>query len=158
MNFSEVLEIAPADGTIVAQRIGPVALGIFNPQGLAFDRVFFFTPILPVAIDIKPGSFPNSVNPNTKGVIPVAILTTGTFDATTVDPTTVLFGPTGTEALPVHFALEDVDGDGDTDMILHFNAQDAGIQCGDTSPSLTGETFGGQVIEGSDSIRTVGCK
>ena len=96
--------------------------------------------------------------------IPVAILTTdatdnvGTFDATTVDPTTVRFGSTGTEATPVQDALEDVDGDGDTDMILRFNTQDTGIECGDTSATLTGQTFDGQTIHGTDSIETVGCK
>ena len=111
-----------------------------------------------IAIDIKPGTFPNSINPRGKGVIPVAILTTDTFDATTIDQTTVRFGPNGTEAAPVQSALEDVDGDGDTDMILHFKTQDTGIVCGDTSASLTGETFGGQAIEGSDSVKTVGCK
>ena len=111
-----------------------------------------------VKIDIKPGSFRNSINPKSKGKIPVAILTTDSFDATTVDPTTVLFGRTGTEAAPVHFALEDVDGDGNTDMILHFKTQKTGIRCGDTSASLTGNTVSGQAIERSDSIRTVGCK
>jgi hypothetical protein len=113
-----------------------------------------------VAIDIKPGSFPNSINPRSKGVIPVAILTTDTFDATTVDPTTVRFGATGTEAAPVKAALRkrDVDKDGDTDMMLHFKTQATGIVCGDTSASLTGETFSGQMIQGSDSIKTAGCK
>ena len=111
-----------------------------------------------VAIDIKPGSFPNSINPKSRGVIPVAILTTDSFDATTVDSTTVLFGPTGTEAPPVHAAIEDVDLDGDTDLILHFNTQATGIQCGDTSASLSAETFSGQMIEGSDSIKTAGGK
>lgn len=135
----------------------------FVPQGgggLAYATgLLFFTPSLQlISIDIKPGSFPNSINPKSKGKIPVAILTTDSFDATTVDPTTVLFGRTGTEAAPVHSALEDVDGDWDTDMILHFKTQETGIQCGDTSASLTGETFVGQAIEGSDSIRTVGCK
>jgi len=115
-------------------------------------------PVLNVAIDIKPGSFPNSINPRSRGKIPVAILTTGTFAATTVDTTTVRFGATGTEAAPVHSALEDIDGDGDTDMILHFNTQDTGIKCGDTSASLTGQTFSGQAIKGSDSIQTVGCR
>jgi hypothetical protein len=111
-----------------------------------------------LTIDIKPGSFPNSINPKSKRKIPVAILTTDSFDAATVDPTMVLFGATGTEAAPVQSALEDVDGDGDTDMILHFNTQGTGIACGDTSASLTGETFGGQMIKGSDLINTVGCK
>jgi len=44
------------------------------------------------------------------------------------------------------------------DLILHFNTQSTGIVCGNTSASLTGETLGGQMIEGTDSIRTVGCK
>lgn len=114
--------------------------------------------VVPVVIDIKPGSFPNSINPRSGGKIPVAILTTGTFDANTVDPTTVLFGRTGTEAVSVHAALEDVNGDGKLDLVLHFNTQTTGIQCGDTSASLTGKTTSGTAIEGSDSIRTVGCK
>ena len=48
---------------------------------------------IPIELDIKPGSDPNSVNPESMGVIPVAILTTGIFDSTTVDPATVNFGP-----------------------------------------------------------------
>lgn len=117
-----------------------------------------------VIIDIKPGSFPNSINPKSKGVIPVAILTTDAsdntnpFDASSVDVKTVRFGKTGTEAAPIQSALEDVDGDGDLDRILHFKTQDTGIQCGDTSASLTGVTLDGQTIKSSDSINTVGCK
>ena len=110
-----------------------------------------------VVIDIKPGSDTDPINPKSHGKIPVAILTADSFDATTVDPTTVLFGATGTEAAPVQSALEDIDGDGDLDMILHFNTQETGIQCRDTSASLTGRTFSGQSIQGSDSIVTVGC-
>jgi hypothetical protein len=110
-----------------------------------------------VDIDIKPGSSPNSINPKSNGVIPVAVLTTDTFDAATVEPTTVRFG-VASEATPVQSALEDVDGDGDTDMIFHFRIQDIGIKCSDTSASLTGRTLSGQTIKGVDSISTVGCK
>jgi hypothetical protein len=144
--------------------IGDRLLGINDsPAGAKADLSHFVFDYVNLAvqqiiIDIKPGNFPNSINPKSKGKIPVAILTTDSFDATTVDSTTVLFGTTGTEAAPVQSALEDVDGDGDTDMILHFNTQDTGIACGDASASLTGETFGEQMIEGSDSINTVGCK
>ena len=113
---------------------------------------------LEVYIDIKPGSDLNSINPRSRGVIPVAILTTKDFDATAVNPSTVLFGKTGTEASPFHFAFEDVDGDGNIDMILHFRTQETGLVCGDTEAILTGESLNGQAIEGSDSIKTVGCK
>lgn len=51
------------------------------------------TSMITVDIDIKPGSFPNTINPKSERVIPVAILTTDTFDATTVDPLSVKFGP-----------------------------------------------------------------
>ena len=126
----------------------------------AFDCCANWQPIPPmsVAIDIKPGSFPNSINPKSKGNIPVAILTTEDFDATTVGPLSVEFGPHGATESHGRGHIEDVDGDGDDDLVLHFRTQDTGIQCGDTSASLTGETFGGQMIEGSDSINTVGCK
>lgn len=111
-----------------------------------------------VDIDIKPGSDPNSINPRSKGVIPVAILTTETFDATTVDPLSVAFGPNAAMETHGQGHIEDADGDGDLDLVLHFRTQDIGIQCGDTTASLTGETLSGQTINGSDSINTVGCK
>jgi serine protease len=110
-----------------------------------------------VTVDIKPRDFPNSINPKSKGLIPVAILTTNTFDATVVDPNTVRFGKNGTEAQLVHFALADADGDGDRDLILQFRTEDSGLQCGDTLASVRGRTFSGAAIEGSDSVRTVGC-
>jgi hypothetical protein len=117
-----------------------------------------FSALVTVTIDIKPGVFPNSINPRSLGKIQVAILTTDTFDASTVDPTTVLFGRTGIEAAPVHAVLKDVNGDGKLDLVLHFNTEATGIPCGDTSAFLTGNTHGGQAIKGSDSIQTVGCK
>jgi len=48
-------------------------------------------PVIEVDIDIKPGSDPNSINLKSKGVVPVAVLTTDGFDASTVDPETVGF-------------------------------------------------------------------
>ena len=56
------------------------------------------------------------------------------FDATTVNVSTVRFGATGTEAVPINVALRDVDGDGDLDMVLRFQILDTGIKCGDSSP------------------------
>jgi hypothetical protein len=113
--------------------------------------------IIPVAIDIKPGSSPNAINPKSNGVIPVAILTTDTFDATTVDPLTVEFGPGGATEAHGRGHIEDVNHDGEPDLVFHFRTQETGIQCGDTSASLTGETFDGDAIEGTDVIKTVEC-
>jgi len=114
------------------------------------------TAILPIAIDIKPGSDPNAINVRSQGKVPVAILTTEDFDASTVDVSTVQFGPGA--APPVSYALEDVDGDTDWDLVLHFNTQEMGVACGDIEATLTGQTFEGVQITGTDSIKTVGCK
>ncbi|MHA2101653.1 MAG: hypothetical protein ACW99A_23620 [Candidatus Kariarchaeaceae archaeon] len=111
-----------------------------------------------VDIDVKPGSDPNSINLKSKGVIPVSILTTEVLNATTIDPLSVAFGPEGAEEAHGKGHIEDVDDDGDLDLVLHFRTQETGIECGDTEAVLTGETFGGQAIEGFDSINIVKCK
>jgi len=167
---AEILEVngvAPATRALLpaAECVGfvragtTVEFGTFGIKPIASLDVFSLESVVPqpaavpVAIDIKPGSYPNSINPKSKGVIPVAILTTSDFDAATVDPDTVLFGPA--EAEPVHWALEDVDGDGDTDMVLHFKTQETGIAPGDTSATLTGQTYDGTPIKGTDSVNVV---
>ncbi len=108
-----------------------------------------------VQIDIKPGSDPNSVNLRSRGVIPVAVLTDESFDAASVNVATVLFGRTGYEAGPDRYSFEDVDDDGDTDLILHFRTQDTGIEPDDTEAILTGLTTDGVEITGTDSVRIV---
>ena len=110
-----------------------------------------------VAIDVIPGSHANPIDPQSEAVIPVAILTAEDFDATAVDPLSLKFGPTGAGEDDGQAHVEDVDDDGDLDLLLHFRTQDSGIQCGDTHVLLTGKTFAGQAIEGTDSITTVGC-
>ena len=117
---------------------------------LGFDSVA--VPAQLVEIDIKPGSDPNSINCRMNGVIPVAILTTSDFDATTVDPSTVGFGPAAALRTHRRAHIQDADGDGDMDMVLHFRQQDTGIASGDEEACLTGETTDGTAIEGCDAI------
>jgi hypothetical protein len=110
-----------------------------------------------VSLDIMPGSDPANVNPRSGGVIPVAILSTADFDATQVDPQSVEFGPNGAKEAHGDGHVEDVNGDGWADLLLHFATQATGLRCGDTDAHLAGETFDGQAIEGTDDIVTVGC-
>jgi hypothetical protein len=111
-----------------------------------------------VSIDVRPRSDANKINPNSSKDINVAIRSGNGFDATTVDANTVRFGATGTEAVPIHVARRDVDGDGDRDMVLRFQIQDSGIKCGATSAILTGQISNGQSIIGSSPISTVQCE
>jgi hypothetical protein len=100
---------------------------------------------------------PARVNVRSQGNIPVSILSTNAFDATTVDATSVRFGATGTEAPPVRWTVEDVNADGRTDLRLLFAIPASRIPCGATSVSLTGQTTSKQAIHGSDTIMTTGC-
>jgi len=123
-----------------------------------FGDIIIANSFIEALIDIKPGSYPNSINLGSAGVIPVAILTTEDFDATTVDPLTVVFGPGGAMEFHEKGHIEDVDEDGDLDLVLHFKNQDTGIECANTEAFLAGETYDGQDFMGSDSISTLGCE
>jgi len=107
-----------------------------------------------VSIDIKPWSCPNSINLKSKGVVPVAIRTSSTFDAPTmVNVSTVLFA--GASPVPDKMSIEDADGDGDIDLILFFKTQDLALSPGDTSATLTGYTTGGMPFIGTGSVNIV---
>jgi hypothetical protein len=132
--------------------------------GVATSLSFFaaFEPdALDVAIDIKPGTFPNSLKVMNKDVIPVAILTKNSFNATTVNFNTVCFGDaedvTQRDCTEAHGRghKQDIDNDGDLDLVLHYEPRQSGIDVGDTQACLTGETFGSQKIEGCDSVRVL---
>ncbi len=110
-----------------------------------------------VTIDIKPGTDPNEINLGSKGVIPVAILSSACFNATTVDPDTV--GLAGAEVAVRgksnrSMAHEkDVNGDGLIDLVVQVETENLdpdSFQAG--LAILTGETYGGVAIEGSDYI------
>lgn len=124
-------------------------------------QVFSNSAELIVDIDIKPGSFPNSINTKSMGVVPVALLGSATFDVTDVDVTTLAFGPFGaapahdlTDALVYADHLQDVNGDGFTDLVSHYHQKETGLTSGDTEACLTGEATG-IPFEGCDSVRVL---
>ena len=121
--------------------------------------------IVEVAVDVKPGSDPNSFQCRKKGVLPVAILGSPTFDATSVDASTVTLRDGGAP-VPARRRgrgnKNDVNGDGRLDLIVEFDALAVGTAIGCPRPANTlvpvtieGETTDGTSFVGSDTLRIV---
>lgn len=120
-------------------------------------RITAIPPVREVGIDIKPSSFPNSINSESRGKIPVAILSSEAFDAPSqVNATSLTFGKTGDEqSLAFCRGSEDVNGDGLLDLVCHFYTQRTSFQSGDPVGILRGKLLDGTRIEGQDSVRIV---
>jgi hypothetical protein len=146
-------------GTISTSGVVTDRFGVGNHvDALAFAVGADEAPPMVVQIDIRPGTFPNTINIGGNSKLPVAILSSEQFDAATVDASTVRFGRTGTEATPLRHTLSYVNDDLRLDLLLHFETQATGIVCGTTSASLTGHTTTGAAIAGSDAVVVTGCQ
>jgi hypothetical protein len=107
--------------------------------------------IPPIAIDIKP----STINAKSRGKISVAILSSETFDATTIDQQTLRFGKTGEEQSLAKCKknAKDENHDGLPDLVCSFETDATGVEAGDTTAVLTGKTLDGTSFEGTDSIQ-----
>ncbi len=137
-------------GTLGWNDDGPTHLNNIGGYVVEYDR-------LVVPLDIKPGGSPNAIQLDAPGKLPVAVLSTESFNAATIDPATVHFGRTGSEAAPLKFSLEDVNLDGRRDLVCQFEVQGVGLICGDTSAILTAYTTEGVPLKGTDSVSIVKC-
>ena len=129
-----------------------------------------FVAIPEVNVDIRPGGWPNPLNPRSRGVLPLAICGSDEFDVMTIDPETILLG----DALgPLRWSYEDVatpfegepceghdlNGDGFMDLTLKFRTQELvsvlGLDLlpGETVPlALSGALMDGTPLTGSDCV------
>lgn len=112
--------------------------------------------VITVDIDIKPGSFPNCINPDGHGVIPVAILGSADFDVTLIDPSTVVLDSLEIKAvgksnkLLAHY--EDVNSDGFDDLVVQIQDTDGAFNGGNGTATVSGNLLDGTPFEGTDSI------
>jgi hypothetical protein len=113
------------------------------------------------ALDIKPTSCPNPLNVKSQGVLPVAILGAGDFDASMVDAASVLLEGVS----PLRWNISDVSTpvgpdaewcecteegpDGFDDLTLKFRTQDIVAALGDVADGEVRELFvTGQMMDG----------
>ena len=138
-----------------------VAVILLSLLVIGLQLVFAVEPLpTSVSIDIKPGSDDNIINLGTNGVIPVAILSSETFDATDVDPALVSIAGMDvavrgkSDKYSAH--PEDVNGDGLLDLVCQmdtYNLVPDELQYG--TAELIGQTYSGDLIKGSDSVTIV---
>src|SRR3954451_5757047 len=93
------------------------------------------------------------------GVVPVALLSSSTVDATKLDYRALCFGdaenPAQRDCSESHGRshLEDVNRDGRRDMVLHFDTRQTGIDLGDTRACVNGRLPSGKSFEACDVVR-----
>jgi hypothetical protein len=157
----DAIPVIPTNYCTLTDGTTPVATdqrGVARPGGSACDiGAFELVQTITVTIDIQPGDDPATINSKSHGKIPVAIISSPTFDAIAqVDPTSLTFGRTGSEkSLAFCSGPQDVNGDGLLDLVCHFDTSLSGFQAGNTMGVLKGKTVSGSTIQGTDSVHIV---
>lgn len=160
-----VAAAAPVVATITATPTAPgiltaraeVTAASGDPEPANNSATATIEVFLPVSIDVLPGDSGNVVNLH-RPVITLAVRTTATFDATTLDASSVCFGDPDTPSQracgETHGSghVEDVDGDGRPDLVLHVETAAAGLDLDDTRACLVGRSTSGIGVYGCDTV------
>jgi hypothetical protein len=103
------------------------------------------------AIDIKPGSVSNIIFRKKETQVPVALLAGGDLDLNMVDLDSVAFAGAKADS----YTMEDVDGDGDTDLLFQFGIPNLELTKAEKQGTLTFLTVAGAVYQGTDRVHIV---
>lgn len=126
----------------------PRIMGINRDGDSVVDMGAYEFQVIHVEIDIKPASGNKSINLTVGGLLPVAILSSEIFDASKVDPSSIRF----VDTKPVRHMLQDVDEDGDIDLLLEFKRKALELDSDITKATLIGQTRNNQPFVGSDVV------
>lgn len=128
-----------------------------SADGLAAEGLYDPTV---VTIDIRPHEFPNVVDLQVPGSLPVAILSTAGFDATGVVPGSLRLAGASLGGAAEHpgdigARTEDVNGDGRPDLVVEFPVERLGFSRHDVVADLWGQTRRGTPFGGADLVQLV---
>jgi hypothetical protein len=151
----------PRLGTVTVIRIDNLgAAGGFDGADLADVRALHSA--IFAHIDVKPGSWtPTPINLRASGVLPVAVISTPSFDALEVDTGAIALGDpdVGYSAAPTSWRLDDLNRDGRLDLLLRFDTAalvEAGAVTSETTRLvLTARTGDGRSVLGVAPVRIV---
>ena len=161
--------------------IRALSAAVIDPDESNDSKAFTLTVdcAVPVTLNNKPKSFPNSVSGTSSGDYPVAILTTEAgeygnpiaFDAASIEAGSVNFGRPDLAAanlgateshgkvhLKKSYELDDKTRDGDIDGVMHFMFSNTGLSSADSQACVKGSFYeGGSIYTfyGCDSVNVV---
>lgn len=148
---SRTMQVEVNAGTEAGTEIGNQAGGSDVEEGQ-------LDPSNPTTVTVTAPPPPQTVTIQIQGAVagaqPVVIFTTPDFDATTIDPVSLRYGdcddPPAARAPEVHGAIHptDHDGDGDDDVMTHYDTALTGFEKGDKLGCVDGETTGGTAFTG----------
>jgi hypothetical protein len=111
-----------------------------------------------VEIEVEPRRH-GRMHPGRQGIVSVAILGSADLDVRDLDERSLRLGPGESEPTSHHgrgrTRRVDVNRDGEMDVVVRFDAREAGISVGDAQVCLFGETADRTAIEGCDAIETL---
>ena len=136
--------------------------------GMGTDALKVSVGFVTVGTDIAPGGTPNAVSLKKKGNLPVALLSSATFDATLIDVSSIRLGDgTGTDT-PAEMQrgryvtrTEDVNKDGRMDLVVSFSVgvlvANGDLGASTTSLSIQGFQGNGSCVNfrGTDTVVVV---
>jgi hypothetical protein len=119
------------------------------PGALATAELFIVESL--VNADARPGNPRNPVNTCAKGSLTVAVLGSDTFDATTVDPDSLLFAGSRVRKVGQNdkqlVKIKDANHDGIDDLVVKVTPSETNLISGDTEAVLVGETSEGSIFQ-----------
>jgi hypothetical protein len=143
--WGELVTLDPATG--VATLVGGSYADV---RGLAY-----LSDTLQIELDVRPSNERDHINTRSRGLVPVALLGTPSFDVRDVDVGSLGFGPAHAP-VEKRAKVRDVTRDGEADLIVRFRSDETGLEPGETEACLEGALRDGTPLRGCTAVSACG--